>query len=45
MHSWHRWNGPAIERVDGSKEWWELGRLKAVEDSSNNWNIDRKSVG
>jgi len=46
---WHRTNGPAIERIDGSKGWWvddKLHRLDgpAVEwaDGTKQWFVDGK---
>ena len=32
-HPWHRVHGPAIERADGSKQWWIMDKQVAVEDS------------
>jgi len=30
---WHRNHGPAIERSDGSKEWWLMDKQVAVENT------------
>ena len=40
---WHRENGPAIEYVDGHKEWWQNGQLHRTDGPAIDWARGRKA--
>ena len=39
----HRENGPAIEYVDGHKEWWQNGQLHRTDGPAIDWARGRKA--